>query len=321
MRNFFLALIFLAAPPLASAGLARPLAMVINSGEASVSVIDMDTRTELRRVPMLREPHHMALTPDGASLLIGDTAGNALVFLDPATGDLQRRMTVSDPYQMQYSPDAKWLTVAGLARNQIDIYDAATLQLAHRVPASSMPSHINYAPDSSTVYVSLQGADSLMAIDVRKGTVLWQAKVGSTPAGVLWLNGRILVGIMGADDVAVVDPATGAVERRVQTAKGAHNLFLSPDQRTLYVCNRVDGSISLLDPKTLAVRSKIAMPGGPDDMDFAPDGKIWVTRRWAHSVALLDPATGQFTTIETGRSPHGIWLNTHPVAPVRVSAK
>ena len=321
MRNFLFALTFLVAPPLASAGMARPLAMVINSGEASVSVIDMDTRTELRRVPMLREPHHMALTPDGASLLIGDTAGNALVFLDPATGDLQRRMTVSDPYQMQYSPDAKWLTVAGLARNQIDIYDAATLQLAHRIPASSMPSHINYAPDSSTVYVSLQGSDSLMAIDVRKGNVLWQEKVGSTPAGVLWLNGRILVGIMGADDVAVVDPATGAVERRVQTAKGAHNLFLSPDQRTLYVCNRVDGSISLLDPKTLAVRGKIAMPGGPDDMDFAPDGKIWVTRRWAHSVALLDPATGQFTTIETGRSPHGIWLNTHPVTPVRVSAK
>ena len=67
-------------------------------------------------------------------------------------------------------------------------------------------------------------------------------------------------------------------------------------------------------------RSRIAMPGGPDDMDFAPDGKIWVTRRWAHTVALLDPATGQFTTLETGRSPHGIWLNTHPVAPTKVRA-
>ena len=316
MRNALLALTLVATPVAA-----RPLAMVINSGEASVSLIDMGTGAEVRRVPMLREPHHMALTPDGASLLVGDTAGNALMFLDPATGELQRRVTASDPYQLQYSPDAKWLAVAALARNQIDIYDAATLQLAHRIPASSMPSHINYSPDSSTVYVSLQGADELVAIDVRSGAVRWKAKVGSTPAGVLWLNGRILVGIMGADYVAVVDPATGAVERRVQTAKGAHNLFVSPDQRTLYVCNRVDGSISVLDPKTLAVRGRIAMPGGPDDMDFAPDGKIWVTRRWAHSVALLDPATGQFTTIETGRSPHGIWLNTHQAAPTKVSAR
>src|ERR1700712_1694194 len=102
---------------------------------------------------MRREPHHMALTPDGASLMIGDTTGNALIFVDPATGDIQKRMTVSDPYQLQYSPDSKWIIFAGLARNQIDIYDAATMTLAHRVSASSMPSHINFTPDSSVAYV------------------------------------------------------------------------------------------------------------------------------------------------------------------------
>ncbi len=317
MKKLLLALLVL--PGLAAA---RPLAFVINSNEASVSLIDLDTKAEVSRIPVLREPHHMALTPDGASLLVGDTSGNAVFFLDPKTGALQRQATMSDPYQLQYSPDGKWLTVAGLARNQIDIYDAATLTLAHRIPASSMPSHINYSPDSATTYVSLQGTDSLVAIDVRTGDVKWKAPVGKAPAGVLWLDGKLLVGIMGADYVAVVDPANGAVERRVQTARGAHNLFVSPDGHALYVCNRVDGSISVLDPKTLAVRSRIAMPGGPDDMDFAPDGKIWVTRRWAHTVALLDPATGQFSTVETGRSPHGIWLNTHPnPAPTKVSAR
>ncbi len=317
MKKFLLALLIV--PGLAAA---RPLAFVINSAEASVSLIDMDTKAEISRIPVLREPHHMALTPDGASLLVGDTAGNAVIFLDPKTGEVQRRATISDPYQLQYSPDGKWLTVAGLARNQVDIYDAATLALAHRIPAASMPSHINYSPDSATAYVSLQGTDSLIAIDVKTGEVRWKAPVGKAPAGVLWLDGKLLVGIMGADYVAVVDPTTGAVERRVQTARGAHNLFVSPDGRTLYVCNRVDGSISVLDPKTLAVRSRIAMPGGPDDMDFGPDGKIWVTRRWAHTVALLDPATGQFTTLETGRSPHGIWLNTHPnPTPTKVSAR
>jgi len=45
--------------------------------------------------------------------------------------------------------------------------------------------------------------------------------------------------------------------------------------------------------------------------DFAPDGKILVTRRWAQSVAVVDPLTEAFQTMQTGRSPHGIWLNTH----------
>lgn len=324
MRNLLLAFVlalpalgFVAAHPAA----ARPMAMVINSNDASVSLIDANTHAEIKRIPMLREPDHMALTPDNASLIIGDTSGNALVFLDPVTGEPQRRMTVSDPYQLQFSPDGKWLTIAGLARNQIDIYDAATFQLVHRIPASSMPSHVAYSPDSSVVYTSLQGTDSLVAVNVHSGAVLWKTKIGSAPAGVLWLNDRVLVGIMGSDNVAVIDPASGAVERRIVTGRGAHNLFLTPDGGTLYVTNRVDGSISVLDPTTLAVRKKIQLPGGPDDMDFGPDGTIWVSRRFAHSVALLNPATGTFTTIEVGRSPHGIWLNTHMTAPVKVSAR
>ena len=58
---------------------AAGLAFVMNSGGASVSLIDMATHKELRRIPALREPHHWALTPDGKSLLVGDTVGNELL--------------------------------------------------------------------------------------------------------------------------------------------------------------------------------------------------------------------------------------------------
>lgn len=295
---------------------ANGIAFVINSAEATVSLIDMDTHQEVKRVPMLREPHHMVLTPDGKTLLVGDTTGNSLFELDPATGAVRGRRVASDPYQLEFSPDHKWLTLAGLARNQIDIYDATTMQLAHRIAASSMPSHINYSPDSSVIYVSLQGSNALLAIEAKTGTVLWRKPVGSTPAGVLWLNGQLLIGDMGADAISVVNPADGTVVRTVKTGKGAHNLFLSPDGKALYVCNRVAGTIAVLNPTTLAVERIIAMAGGPDDMDFAPDGRIWVSRRFAHSVAILDPVSGQFSTVEVGRSPHGIWLNPHGKAAI-----
>jgi YVTN family beta-propeller protein len=294
---------------------AKHLAFVPNSSDASISLIDVDQMVELRRVPVLREPHHIALTHDGKFLLVGDTAGNEVMFLDPATGDVRRRMTMSDPYQLTFSPDGKWLTVAALVRNQVDIYDAVTLILANRVAMSSMPSHLNYAPDSSVVYVSLQGSDSLAAIEVRTGKVLRKAKVGSTPAGVLWHNGRLLVGIMGADYVAVVDPTDGKVERRVRTGRGAHVLFVPPDRKAVYVTNQVDGTVTILDPATLAPQRSFKIPGGPDDMVFGPDGRIWASRRWAQAVAVIDPATGQMQQISVGRSPHGIWLNTAAQSP------
>ena len=286
------------------------LAFVLNSADASISEIDIDSRREVRRLPVLREPHHMATTPDGRFLVVGDTAGNALFFLDPVTGAMERHIPVSDPYQLSYSPDGRWLTLAGLARNQVDIYDAASMTLAHRVPASSMPSHINYSPDSAVAYVSLQGSGKLMAIETATGRVRWQTAVGSTPAGVLWHEGRLLVGVMGTDYVAVVDPADGRLEREVHMAPGPHNLFVQPSRKRLFVTCRVSGTIEQLDWNSLAIIRSYHLPGGPDDIVFGPGDTLWATLRWRQHVAVVDLASGGVTMIPTGRSPHGIWLNT-----------
>ena len=305
MRLLFLLLALLLASPAYAGG----LAYVVNSGSASISVVDMSDDKEIRRIPVLREPHPLALSPDGRSLLVGDTVGNEMLFLDPATGAVTRRVPVADPYQLGFSPDGRFLTVNGLARNQVDVYDAARMALLHRFPLASMPSHLAYAPDSSTVYVSLQGTDRLAAIDLKRMVVLWDAPVGKTPAGVLWHDGRVLVADMGADDIAVVDPADGRVERRIHVGRGAHQMFLSPDRRTIWVNARVEGTTTALDARTLAVTRSYKIPGGPDCIDFAPDGKLWITRRWAEKVDVLDPTTGRTQSIDVGRSPHGIFLH------------
>ena len=283
--------------------------LVMNSAAASLSVVDLATRAELRRIPVLREPHHWALRPGGRELLVGDTGGNELLDLDPVSFALLRRIPVSDPYQLGFSPDGRVLTVNGIARNQVDIYDAATLKLLHRFPLAAMPSHLDYSPDSSMVFVSLQGTDKLAAIDLRAMQVRWTAPVGHTPAGVMWHDGRVLVADMGTDYFAVVDPVDGHVERRIHTGRGAHTLFLSPDRKLIWVNNRVEGSTSMVDAATLKVLRTYKLPSGPDDIQFAPDGRLWITQRFARTVAVLDPATGGIQQADVGRSPHGIFLN------------
>jgi YVTN family beta-propeller protein len=280
---------------------AAPSVFVVNSNDADISVIDQVTHRVVDTLPLLREPHHLVLSPDRKSLVVGDTRGNSLFFLDPR----------SDPYQLRYSPNGQWLTIAGLARNQVDIYDARSLALLHRVPARTMPSHIDYTPDSAAVFVSLQGTDHLIAIKTSDGAVLWNKRVCSTPAGVMWWQGMILVGCMGEAHINVVRPADGEVTRRIATGKGAHTMFLSPDHRLIYATNRVDGTISVIDAATLAVQRTLDVPGGPDDLEFAPDGQIWASLRFAQSVAVIDPRSGVFDRISVGRSPHGIWMNSH----------
>ncbi|CAH2599228.1 Beta-propeller fold lactonase family protein [Rhodovastum atsumiense] len=316
------ALLAMAGAPVRAEGTATGAVLVMNSNEATLSVIDLARRVELRRLPVLREPHHWALTPDGQDLLVGDTVANELIVLDPARFTIRRRVPVADPYQLGFSPDGKLLVVNALARAQVDVYEAGSYRLVKRFPLKSMPSHLAFSPDSGVVYVSLQGTDRLAAIDLRRMEPLWNAPVGRTPAGVMWLNGRVLVANMGSDDVSVVDPATGAVERRIRTGKGAHQLFLSPDGRLLYVNNRLDANgVSVLDAATLAPLRSYRLPGGPDDIAFAPDGHLWFTLRFANKVAVLDPASGQYETIAVGRSPHGIFLNPAAMVATSVAAR
>ena len=295
--------------------IAAGVAYVLNSGAASISVIDMTTRTELRRIPVLREPHHVVATPDGKELLVGDSSANEMFVLDPLTGVVKRRLPIANPYHLGFSPNGKFLVVNGLARNQVDVYDAATMALIKRFPLKSMPSHLTYAPDSDRVFVTLQGTNQLAAIDLKKLEVLWTQPVGKAPAGVLWHNNKLLVANMGSDDMVVVNPANGQVERSIKIGRGTHQVVLSPDGKTLWVNSRVDGATTAVDPKTLNIIRSYKIASGPDCIDFAPDGKLWITRRFAERVAVLDPVTGTYENIAVGRSPHGIFLS--PNAPAR----
>jgi DNA-binding beta-propeller fold protein YncE len=285
------------------------IAIVMNSAGASISIIDMASGQHIREVPVLREPHHWTLSPDGSELWIGDAGGNAMFALDPVSGRPLGHRVLSDPYQLWVSPDGRRLTVNALRLDHVDVYDTATLRLIRRFHEPSMPSHLTYTPDSSMVYCTLQGSDSVVAVDLVRNEVVWRARVGPVPAGIVWLRDRLLVALMNANDVVIVDPTGGAVIGRVPTGEGAHIIQISPDQRIIYVGNRVAGTLDALDAATLRVLARYTLTGGPDCIAFAPDGKLWITRRWRDSVAVLDPISGAINMITVGRSPHGIFLS------------
>jgi len=284
------------------------LLYVLNSGEASVSVIDATTRQEVRRIAMLREPHHLVLTPDASQLVIADSGGNEVLFVDPATGEVRRRERISNPYHLEYSPDGRFLVVASLRRDQVDIYDATTLALVQRFRPGDMPSHIAFSPDSATVYVTMQGDRAVVAFDMATRQQLWSVEVGPEPAAIIWHRGRLLVGIMGSDHFVAVNPVTREVTRAFTIGRGAHAVFPAPDGRALFATSRVDSRVAEIDPETLAVRRVWNIPGGPDCLTFDPEGRVWMTLRWAGRVAMLDPTSGQVETIRVGRSPHGIFF-------------
>ncbi|MBM3587780.1 MAG: YncE family protein [Alphaproteobacteria bacterium] len=281
---------------------------VLNSTDPSIVKIDSRTGQEVRRIEALREVHHLVLAPGGRELLIADSVGNEILFVEPATGEVLRRERISNPYHLDFTPDGRLLVIASLRRGQVDIYNADGPRLLERLRAGNKPSHIAFSPDSRFAFITLQGDGTVAGIDLQTRRIVWQAPVGPEPAGIIWHRDRLIVGIMGRDHFAVLNPATQQVESTIRVGRGAHTIFPSPDGKTLWATSRVQSRIAEIDPISLGVRRIHEVPGGPDCIAFAPDGAVWVTLRWAGRIARLDPNSGKVSTIRVGRSPHGIFV-------------
>jgi YVTN family beta-propeller protein len=294
-------------------------AIVLNSGEASVSLIDMDKRAVYRTFPIGKEPHHLMITPDQKSVLVANAAGDEVVFLDPKTGDIQSRLpNIVDPYHIGYSPNKKWFVAAGNRLDRVDIYAAKNqeLKLVKIVKAARTPSHIAFTNDSKLTFVTLQDSNELIAIDLASQEIVWRMPIGKMPAGVWMTPGdkHLLIGLTGSDLVQVVDWKQQKIIKEIKTGKGAHNFRPLGDKRHIFLTNRVDSTISIIDMEKLEKVADIkGLPSGPDCMDITADGKeLWVTFRFAKKVGIIDIASRKLVaTIPVGKSPHGIFFHSN----------
>ena len=293
---------------------------VLNSLDASISVIDPVHWTETRRIPTGKEPHHLYLTPDEKSLIVANSMGDSLTFLDPRDGAVQRVVFGTlDPYQLRFSPDMQWFVTAGNRLNHVDLYrwDGNDLHLVKRIPTSKTPSHLWIDSKSRIVYCTMQDSDELVAIDLQRQSVLWRMKTGPTPADIYGTRDdkTLLVALTGGDGFDVVDVG-GAVPRIVKTVKsglGAHAFHAALDKRYVYLSNRAANTISKIDLDLLKVIDTYPAPGGPDCTELSADGNtLYISSRWARKMSVLDLQQKKIVRqVNVGSSPHGIWTLDH----------
>jgi YVTN family beta-propeller protein len=288
--------------------------IVLNSGDGTVSVIDRATRKVVDTYSVGKEPHHLISTIKDDELVIANAASNDLVFLDPLTGVVKKRLSrITDPYQLGYSPDGKWFASISLRLDRVDLYSMPNYELKARIPVAKTPSHVAFSADSKTAYVTLQDSDEVAAIDLATQKETWRTKTGKTPAGI-WMSpqGLLFVGIMGADYVQVIDPQRRETVKKIVTGKGAHNIFPLGNGQQVLVSNRVDGTITPVDYKLFTTSAPIKVGRGVDCVEVSADSKeAWATVRWEAKVAVID-LTGKKPVdyIPVGRSPHGIYFKT-----------
>jgi len=114
----------------------------------------------------------------------------------------------------------------------------------------------------------------------------------------------------------VIDAATFQQVGFLKTGPDAHGLYPSRAGRLLYVSNRGNGTISVID---LAQRQVIAtwyIPGGgsPDMDGISPDGKtLWLSGRYDAAFYAISSVDGHLIAkIHVPNKPHGLCVWRQP---------
>jgi YVTN family beta-propeller protein len=303
----------------------RPLVYVPNSLSDTVSVIDPRTYRVIATHRVGALPQHVVPSWDLKTLFVLNDNGNSVTTIDPRNGHFGRTIPVADPYNMYFTPDGRFAIVVAERLHRLDFVNPHTMTLVHALPVPCAGiDHADFSADGRYAVFSCEFSGQLVKVDITSqkvvGTLRLPMRTGMSPMPQdvkLSPDGRVFyVADMASNGVWLVDGRTMKIIGFRHTGKGAHGLYVSRDSRYLYVTNRQEGSISLIDLATRKVTRKWRIPGGgsPDMGGISADGKVlWLSGRYNSVVYAISTTNGHLLArIAVGRGPHGLCVYPQP---------
>lgn len=192
-----------------------------------------------------------------------------------------------------------WLSLLALATG-VMLASPATNSAAE--PLS--PTAVAIAPDGSALYLACATANRLVTLDPASGAILRDTTLPAAPSGVtLSSDGARLYVTCAApvSTICIVDTITGEIVDRLQAGHTALAPILSPDGRTLHVCNRFDHTVSSFDLANRTEARRVAVPREPIAAAVTLDGRrLLVANHLPAGRADLDYVAATVSIVDVG---------------------
>lgn len=169
------------------------------------------------------------------------------------------------------------------------------------------PTELVASSDGQSLYVACATAGQVLVLDTGSRRVARTIAVPDSPQGLaLARDGTTLYVTCAAPEstVCVVDTASGKVTAKIPAGHTTLAPVLSPDGKTLFVCNRFNHEVAFIDLAARKVVNRVSVPREPIAADLTPDGKLLFVANHLHagradvdvvaaSVSVIDVASGK----------------------------
>jgi YVTN family beta-propeller protein len=310
-------------------------AYLTNSGDNTVSVIDVATNAVVGSVTVGTEPADVAIVPDGTRAYVANMGGESVSVIDTATNAVAATIPVgSKPRGVAISPDGTRAYVANSGDNTVSVIDTATnAVVGGPIEVGEEPDGVAISPDGTRAFVA-QRAKDVAVIDTATNTVVGSVPDALAPSRIAIgpRGGRGFVTNAGSNSVTAFNPVNGSlVGSPVTVGTEPAGIAIEQSGAVAYVASPVDGTVAPVDT-SLSTPLSTPLGGfpGATGVAIAPGGlRGFVTDATGAAVTVLDTARNVADgTVGVGTAPTGVAVvpNQGPqasffVSPTRRRAK
>jgi YVTN family beta-propeller protein len=171
-----------------------------NIADNTISVVSLTSADEPKVIPVARQPEGIAITPDGNFAWVGSNRDSIVLVVDTRSGvaiDTLRGFGL--PYRLAVSPDGRGAVVTDPMKATIRAFDTNTrrerfaidvprdsLVATAEVPGSPSPEGVVISHDSKWAFVTLQGRNRVVTIDLERGKIIGYAPTGTWSDGIAY---------------------------------------------------------------------------------------------------------------------------------------
>lgn len=173
---------------------------------------------------------------------------------------------------------------------------AATSSLAQTYQS---PNAIDLSPDGKTLYVSSHTGQQILTLNKENLRVTPLLSLPAQPTGFIQNDSKLIIS-GGCYDGFIWIVEDGKILQTLETGHTPVSPVLSPDKKTLYVCNRFDNNISFIDLKSGETTARVPVLREPIAADITKDGNfLFVANHIPDGRADVDYVASKISVINT----------------------
>jgi YVTN family beta-propeller protein len=157
-------------------------AYVANSGNGTVSAIDLASRKEMMQIPIGGIPMGIALTANGGTLFATNRTADGVAVIDTAAAKSKRIIAISgQPVRCLLTPDERKLLVTLIDSGELALVDVASLSLEKRLPIGQRVEGLLVTSDGRYVYAAAQADNKVVKVSLSEWRPILEIKTAERP--------------------------------------------------------------------------------------------------------------------------------------------